>query len=764
MAEEINPDEIVNLARAMEIALDAVRRGATIPAEALRVLEGAGRKAAQSQEELAAQAKATQQAFRNIGNSITAFAGQLGKGNTSLSSMSGMIQSTSKYIESLAVNLGPKAKAAAAVFSKLADGVAYAMERNEAAFNSFQEIARLGGVGAEGIEGLAKSFTTAGMTLKQFETLVKENSQALAGLYGSADAGASEITKAMSTMRGGLDQELRRLGYSTEEIGDTMVFYADLQRQMGMRQQIDQAQLTLGTQAFGKELDTLAKLTGMSRKQQQKAMEDANRNTRFLAKIQQLQAAGQTKQAEELYKLNNNLAAASPEMQKSFQDTVGGFISSQDAISGNISSNYALKQSIDAVTSGQMDAVEGFKNIQNGIQEVIPQVQTFGAAVGDQGPYQNLLGLTKAASFGMGEIEEAAKRNAKTQGQQVKGSSESVELMIDASRKLSDAASTLDSITVSFSTIRDTMQVIAASAKEVTELIARGKTAITGEEVPIAGEGYGGAPETELKLTPTPEMAEMKALDVERNRLLDEIRSTLPDEFASSEEIEAWQGLQQRLDGVNSRLDELKNITAAQTKAAQEQYLTPVSKIIDQAIKASGKPMGSASLLEALKGTELGEFGSIYHNGVVGPAKADEIRNLISEAGGIFSGPEGGVNIGLMDSIKNIIKRSQSATTVTAPAPARSQSPQPVVPETQQSLAYGGVATGPRSGYRATLHGTEAVVPLEGQKIPVEIKDTRDMKPQMDLMERQIAKLDAVIDAIQRHTAVSEKIFRTNYS
>jgi len=758
MAEEINPDDIEHLAHAMQRALEAMRQGADIPAEALKILARAGQRAAQSQEDLAKQAQATKQAFLNVGNSMLSFAGQLGRGNTSLSTMSGMVQATGKYLKTLSANLGPAGTAVGVFADKLTEGIAYAMERNEAAFESFRRISELGGIGADGIEGLSKSFTTAGMTLKQYEQMVAQNANALAGLTGSAANGADTIAKAMNTMRGGLDQQLRRLGYSTEEIGDTMIFYADLQRQMGQRQQMDQAQLTLGTQQYGKELDELAKLTGLSRKQQMRAMEEANRNTRFLAKIQQLQSAGRVKEAEELYKLNNILAAASPEMQKAFQDTVGGFISSQEAVKGNISSNYALKNSIDAVTSGQMDAVEGFKNIQGGINEVIPQVQTFGAAMGDQGPYQNLLGLTKAASFGMGEIEEAAKRNAEAQKQQTAGSSESIELMIDASRKLSDAASTLDAVTVSFTTVRDIMQGIATGAKEVTELIARAKGA------PIAGEGYGGAPETEISVTPTPEMAEMKALDVERNRLLDEIRATLPDEFASDEEIEAWQGLQQRVDGVNQRLDELKDITAAQTKAAQEQYLTPVSKIIDQAIKASGKPMGTDALQEALKGTELGEFGSIYHNGVVGPAKAEEIRNLISQAGGIFSGEGGGVNVGLMDSIKNIIKRSDSATTVTAPTPKQIQAPQLAVPETQQSLAYGGVATGPRSGYRATLHGTEAVIPMEGKSIPVEIKDSRDMKPQMDLMERQIAKLDAVIDAIQKHTAVSEKMFRSNYS
>jgi hypothetical protein len=40
-----------------------------------------------------------------------------------------------------------------------------------------------------------------------------------------------------------------------------------------------------------------------------------------------------------------------------------------------------------------------------------------------------------------------------------------------------------------------------------------------------------------------------------------------------------------------------------------------------------------------------------------------------------------------------------------------------------RSFATGGVSVGPRSGYAAMLHGTEAVVPLpNGREIPVELQ------------------------------------------
>ena len=62
------------------------------------------------------------------------------------------------------------------------------------------------------------------------------------------------------------------------------------------------------------------------------------------------------------------------------------------------------------------------------------------------------------------------------------------------------------------------------------------------------------------------------------------------------------------------------------------------------------------------------------------------------------------------------------------------------------SLARGGVAEGPISGYSATLHGKEAVVPLpDGETIPVTMKSptgTGDGQAQMlEVLQRQLEEL-----------------------
>jgi hypothetical protein len=74
----------------------------------------------------------------------------------------------------------------------------------------------------------------------------------------------------------------------------------------------------------------------------------------------------------------------------------------------------------------------------------------------------------------------------------------------------------------------------------------------------------------------------------------------------------------------------------------------------------------------------------------------------------------------------------------------------------------GGVFSGPKSGYAATLHGTEAVVPLpDGKTIPVEMPALTDsMSEQSGILTAQLMKLDELISAMRDNTNVTTKILQ----
>jgi hypothetical protein len=66
----------------------------------------------------------------------------------------------------------------------------------------------------------------------------------------------------------------------------------------------------------------------------------------------------------------------------------------------------------------------------------------------------------------------------------------------------------------------------------------------------------------------------------------------------------------------------------------------------------------------------------------------------------------------------------------------------------QVSAAEGGIANGPKTGYPATLHGEEAIVPLNG---------TKEVPVKMDLSE-MTDKLDQLIRIMKDQHGTSEKI------
>jgi len=55
-------------------------------------------------------------------------------------------------------------------------------------------------------------------------------------------------------------------------------------------------------------------------------------------------------------------------------------------------------------------------------------------------------------------------------------------------------------------------------------------------------------------------------------------------------------------------------------------------------------------------------------------------------------------------------------------------------------FADGGIASGPMSGFQATLHGTEAVIPLNGQRIPLEVNN-QDMIQELRELRSEVNQL-----------------------
>jgi hypothetical protein len=135
--------------------------------------------------------------------------------------------------------------------------------------------------------------------------------------------------------------------------------------------------------------------------------------------------------------------------------------------------------------------------------------------------------------------------------------------------------------------------------------------------------------------------------------------------------------------------------------------------------------------------------------------------------GGASSTPT--VNVPTAEAPK--VPSSATSPITIAPTPptkdANSSAPNPTAPNTpgtdaKPQAAMGGILSGPRSGYSATLHGTEAVVPLpDGKTIPVNMPDLSGvLNDQSELLSGVLSTLDSIVKNMENQVSVSKKILQ----
>jgi hypothetical protein len=75
---------------------------------------------------------------------------------------------------------------------------------------------------------------------------------------------------------------------------------------------------------------------------------------------------------------------------------------------------------------------------------------------------------------------------------------------------------------------------------------------------------------------------------------------------------------------------------------------------------------------------------------------------------------------------------------------------------------YGNILSGPSSGYRATLHGTEAVIPLAGgRSIPIEMPGfNENLRRLGEIMAVQTERLDDLVDMMRMNNNLNKDMLR----
>jgi len=183
---------------------------------------------------------------------------------------------------------------------------------------TFRGLAEVGGNFNQSIVEMRRAAASAALPLDDFAALVRDNATTLAALYGSTTRGAMGIAGLSEALRTQATPELASLGFTVDEINETLLANLDRQRRTGIFDRLTDKQRIESAGQFAKELDRLAKLTGQQRAELRAQLDQQAANARFAAFIRTQDDDTQRR----LSGFAATIGAVSPMLSEGMQDII----------------------------------------------------------------------------------------------------------------------------------------------------------------------------------------------------------------------------------------------------------------------------------------------------------------------------------------------------------------------------------------------------------------------------------------------------------
>ena len=311
-------------------------------------------------------------------------------------------------------------------FGLFGDAIAGAGQLLDNNIEVFRQLAQTGASFGQSIVQLRQQAAAAALPLDDFAQLVGNNSEALAALAGSSTRGAQFISGLNNALRTQAVPQLATLGFTIEEINDTLLLNLERQRRTGVfDQNATQANIDSSIR-FAKELDRLAKLTGLQRDQLRNAIDSAQSNERFQASL--LNVNKDVRQELDLFA--GTIEGLSPELATGIQDLIAnagvpvtqaaediflnvpqlgpivqqlraGTLTAQDAL---VQTGKLFNQSGARFQEITVTGLAGFTSLQGSIINVGNRLMDLDAVLAEQGQAGDEL------TTGLTQFEDASKR------------------------------------------------------------------------------------------------------------------------------------------------------------------------------------------------------------------------------------------------------------------------------------------------------------------------------------------------------------------
>jgi hypothetical protein len=614
-------------------------------------------------------------------------------------------------------------------------------------YSTYKELGEMGAATAGGMQDVYNNVKKLNLSesaadLQKFSGMIRENSQTLAYFGTTVGGGVKEFANIAQTIQqSDVGAEFRDMGISVDEINKGILSFTKMQMLTGGRQKMTTDQLVAASQEYIREVDMLAKLTGKNRAEQEAAKESAMAEERYAgykseladrAKLGDKAAEEQLKQAEATQTMLDKLA---PETRKGFLNVLSGTLDTPEAakLLQTMPEAYAVAAKQTFTQAEFQEAA--LRDLKSSNRERSIALSKMGA---NDDTYLKLSEQNKLiAAFESGTIDErkAAAREASKLTDKNTADMGKIE---DENRKSRDKLN--DLINVGIGPVTTSMKGLASA----TESTIEGMTKMAEKlGVTVTKREAAPAPAAPAPAAPAP------------------AGGAAPSRPGGS--------LSERIIQVESGGRNIANQSGPGGRATSSAFgLAQITKGTFEGLAKSAAP-GSALFGKTFEDMKVDEglqreaLSQLTDKNRAVLAKANVSTSDAAMYLAHFLGPGGAVKA-LQAGDSAVLSSAVSSKQIEAnPNLQKMATVGDLKAWADKKMGgggyrFGGIANGPEEGYEATLHGTEAVVPLpDGRTIPVQMMGADQ---QTGIMAAQLARLDDIMRVMQNQLSVSENILK----
>ena len=240
----------------------------------------------QSTEELIAENERLRQSLSGSRGTLDTWTSGLGSAARGLGGFAAAALSGEEKLSSYTSHLGTMASGLGGVGDALTGSFGVIAGYIDNTTATFQKISGAGFQLEDGLTGVGIQSARSGMQIEQFGKFVNDNSDMLRTM-GSSGTGAikafGDMSKEFREDTSNYSQGLRRLGFSTDEINESLVGFAAINRTQYLENARTGTSQNRSAMEFALQMDRMAQLTGENRKELQKEMDAKRRDGRVQA-------------------------------------------------------------------------------------------------------------------------------------------------------------------------------------------------------------------------------------------------------------------------------------------------------------------------------------------------------------------------------------------------------------------------------------------------------------------------------------------------